>query len=281
MITLKPRGILIAGNWKMNHTVRETEDFFSEIKTLTSKSPAILNPQSLNALQSGKVRACLIPPMLSLLQAQKLASESAFPLLIAAQNAHWEKKGAFTGEVSGPMLQELNLSWVLLGHSERRQYFGESNESVRKRAESLLAQGFHVILCIGETRTEREQNLTEKVLRAQLEGAIPQTDQGAGAYLHGQLILAYEPVWAIGTGLTATPDQAEEAQCFIRKLLHERFGKAAAERTPILYGGSVTPENAASLLACPNVDGALVGGSSLKPEGFLRLLEIASSIHQG
>lgn len=182
------------------------------------------------------------------------------------------EKGAFTGEVSGPMLQEIGISTVLVGHSERRQYFGETDESVRKRSESLLAQGFKVILCIGETRTEREQNQTQEILKRQLQGALPEAGKGAASYLNGQLVLAYEPVWAIGTGLTATPAQAEEAHQFIRELMIQRFGAEAAQKTPILYGGSVTPENVDSLLACPNVDGALVGGASLKPDGFLRLL---------
>lgn len=262
----------------MNHTVRETEGFFSEVKSLMSQTPSILDSLAMSALQVGKVQACLIPPMLSLHRAQTLAKEALFPLSISAQNAHWEKKGAFTGEVSGPMLQEMNISWVLLGHSERRQYFGETDESVRKRAESLLTQGFKVILCIGETKTEREQNQTEKVLIQQLQGALPEAGKGAAAYLNGQLVLAYEPVWAIGTGLTASPTQAEEAHQFIRKLLTERFGHSAANETPILYGGSVTPENVDSLLACPNVDGALVGGASLKPQGFLSLLASGSTV---
>jgi len=272
MATLKSRGILIAGNWKMNHSLKETEGFFSEIKALTTQGSPILDAEAIQTIESGKVQACLIPPMLSLQYTQTLTQGVSFPLSIACQNAHWEKKGAFTGEVSGPMLQEIGISTVLVGHSERRQYFGETDESVRKRTESLLAQGFKVILCIGETRAEREQNQTQEVLKRQLQGALPEANKGAASYLNGQLVFAYEPVWAIGTGLTATPAQAEEAHQFIRELMIQRFGTEAAQKTPILYGGSVTPENIDSLLACANVDGALVGGASLKPEGFLRLL---------
>lgn len=259
MLMKKTRGVLIAGNWKMNHTVRETAQFFSELK------------KSSIQLSTG-VTACLFPPMLSLTRAKEDAAQAPFPVSIGAQNAHWEKKGAFTGEVSGPMLQEVGLQWVLIGHSERRQYFGETDETVRKRAESLLEQGFRVVLCVGETRAEREANQTEAVLVRQLRGAIPEAGKGAATFLDGRLIIAYEPVWAIGTGLTATPGQAEEAHQLVRGFLKDRFGASAAGKTPILYGGSVTPENVDSLLACQNVDGGLIGGASLKPESFLALL---------
>lgn len=292
---MKPRGVLIAGNWKMNHTVSETEGFFV---TLNERAKAALEGPAWKALKAGSLGAIILPPMLSLARAAQLASEASFTVEVGAQNVHWEKKGAFTGEISGPMLTELDLHWALVGHSERRQYFGETDETVRKRAESLLAQGFNVILCIGETRIEREAGKTDSVLTRQIDGAFgvgvksdpmgaavsagsnrtAQTSAGASssspasAYLDGRLVLAYEPVWAIGTGLTATPDQAEEAHALLRKLLTERFGADASARTSILYGGSVTPENIDSLLACENVDGALVGGASLKPENFLALL---------
>ncbi|MGZ3699514.1 MAG: triose-phosphate isomerase family protein, partial [Bdellovibrionota bacterium] len=153
-----------------------------------------------------------------------------------------------------------------------RQYFGETDETVRKRCESLLEQGFRVILCVGETRAEREAGQTAAVLIRQLSGAIPDAGSGVAKFLDGRVVIAYEPVWAIGTGLTATPEQAEEAHLIIRKQLWDRFGLEASGRTPILYGGSVTPENVDQLLGSPNVDGALVGGASLKPESFLALL---------
>ncbi|MCM2324032.1 MAG: triose-phosphate isomerase [Oligoflexia bacterium] len=253
----------------MNFTLRETGEFFAKVKGDAAKA---LPASASSAFATGRLRACVIPPMLSLGRAMEAAREAAFPIAVAAQNAHWEKKGAFTGELSGPMLQELGISWVLNGHSERRQYFGETDETVRKRTESLLEQGFRVILCIGETREEREKGRTTEVLTRQLSGALPEAGKGAAKFLDGRLVIAYEPVWAIGTGLTATPAQAEEAHATLRKLLTDRFGSEAASHTPLLYGGSVTPENADSLLACPNVDGALVGGASLKPESFLALL---------
>lgn len=259
----KSRGILIAGNWKMNLGPQETEAFFSSLINLSLPS---------------SLQAWVIPPALSLTTALAAAKKAPFPVSIGAQNVHWEKKGAFTGEISGPMVKEIGVSIALTGHSERRQYFGETDETVRKRSESLLEQGFRVILCIGETRAEREAGNTEEVLRRQLQGAIPEPSKGCAAFLDGRLILAYEPVWAIGTGLTATPEQAEEAHAFIRSYLHSRFGLQASAQTPLLYGGSVTPENAQTLLCCPNVDGALVGGASLKAESFMALLRAGKEL---
>lgn len=259
----KTRGVLIAGNWKMNHGLKETEAYFQELK---AKAPAVLGAghalgsRYQEAFKNGGLQACLAPPALSLAKATAMASDLDFPITIAAQNASWEKKGAFTGELSGPMLQEIGISWVIVGHSERRQLFGETDQTVKMRAESLLQQGFRVILCVGETRAERESGATQDVLFRQLNAAIPAVDAAIAGFLDGRLIIAYEPVWAIGTGLTATPEQAEEAHALIRGFLRDRFGVGAADRTSLLYGGSVTPANIASLLNCPNVDGALVGG---------------------
>jgi triosephosphate isomerase len=266
----KPRGVLIAGNWKMNLGVAETSAFFGAVADLCRKTP--LDQATRSGLKSGALGALVFPPMLSLARAHELASAAPFTCEAGAQNVHWEKKGAFTGEISGPMLSELGVRWALVGHSERRQYFGETDETVRKRTESLLEQGLQVMMCLGETRSEREAGQTEAVITRQLAGALPASGKGAAAYLDGRLVIAYEPVWAIGTGLTATPAQAQEAHALLRGLLSARFGAEAAENTPLLYGGSVTPENADSLLACADVDGALVGGASLKPEGFLQLL---------
>lgn len=270
----KPRGVLIAGNWKMNHGPLETGKFFSDLQ---ERSTNWKKAEEQKLFNQESLRACLIPPFLSLGQAISHVSQLSFPIQVAAQNAHWEKKGAFTGEVSGPMLKEIGISWALVGHSERRQYFGETDASVRKRSESLLEQGFHVILCIGETKSERESGRTEEVLARQISEGLPTLSSQAEA----KLILAYEPVWAIGTGLTATPEQAEQTHQFIREFLSERLGANIANRLPILYGGSVTPENIDSLLACPNLDGALVGGASLKAESFLALLQAGARVLAG
>ena len=265
---MKPRGVLIAGNWKMNYAPRATEGFFSEFSALALK--AAIPP---GAFGPGKIAVWVIPPAVSLPTALLLAARTSIPVSIGAQNAHWEKNGAFTGELSGPMLLEIGVRDVLVGHSERRQYFGETDETVHKRAMSLLEQGLKVILCIGETRAEREGGKTLDVLKRQLEvGLGPEI----APFLDGRLVLAYEPVWAIGTGLTASPEQAEESHQAIRKFLWDRYGMEAAGRTLLLYGGSVTPENVDSLLACANVDGALVGGASLKPAGFLTLIQAAA-----
>jgi triosephosphate isomerase len=270
---MKPRGTLIAGNWKMNHGPADTEKFFSALKASWEK---MLSPSTRAAIQSKQVRCVAIPPMLSIQAALRAASGQ--PVKIAVQNVHWEQKGAFTGEVSGPMVKELGIDTVLVGHSERRQYFGETDETVRKRTESLLEQGLDVIMCIGETRSEREAGKTEAVLLKQLGAVFQEPGKGAAKFLNGKLIIAYEPVWAIGTGLTATPQQAEEAHQIIRKFLFDRFGMEAAGKTSILYGGSVTPENAVTLMSCANIDGCLVGGASIKPESYLALVEAGGKV---
>ena len=175
-----------------------------------------------------------------------------------AQNVHWEKEGAFTGEISAPLLLELGVVGSLVGHSERRQYFGETDETVARRARAALDAGLSVIACVGETQEQRERDETEAVLRRQLSVLEP----------HPDLVLAYEPVWAIGTGLTATPEMAEDAHAFIKSILD----------VPVLYGGSVKPDNAAGLLAQPDVDGALVGGASLDVDSFQAICETAARI---
>lgn len=268
----KPRGVLIAGNWKMNHGLKETENFFSELEKQTRSVFSADFETKRNSL-----RVCLFPPFTSLIKAQSEAPRlSSPPVLIGAQNAHWEKSGAFTGETSGPLLRELGIQWVLIGHSERRQFFGESNSTVRKRTESLLLQGFHVVLCIGETLEERKTGKTKEILAQQIREGIPDLTSilkiSRESNLGPELIVAYEPVWAIGTGLTASPSEVEEAHQTIRHLLSEQIGSDLSKQTSILYGGSVTPLNIDSLLACPNVDGALVGGASLKTESFTALL---------
>ncbi len=231
--------MLIAGNWKMHKGPRETVAFCAALR------------DRLAGLEEVDVAVC--PPYPSLTAAvQSLARTE---IAVAAQNVHWAEEGPFTGEVSAGMLRELGVYGTIVGHSERRQLFGETDEGVGRRATAALAAGIWVIACIGETEEERERGETEAVLRRQV--SVLEADD--------QLVIAYEPVWAIGTGKTATPEQAQEAHAFVRSLID----------VPILYGGSVKPENAAELLAQPDVDGALVGGASLDVESFVQICEAA------
>jgi triosephosphate isomerase len=232
--------VLIAGNWKMNKGPAETAAFCRALR------------ERLAGLEGVDVSVC--PPFVSLAAAvQALAGTE---IAVAAQNVHWEEQGAFTGEVSAVMLRELGVYGAIVGHSERRQLFGETDEGVARRTAAALEAGIWVIACVGETEDERERGDTESVLSRQL--SVLQE--------HDQLVVAYEPVWAIGTGKTATPEQAQEAHAFIRGRLD----------VPILYGGSVKPENAAELLAQPDVNGALVGGASLDVELFAAICAAAS-----
>jgi triosephosphate isomerase len=226
--------MLIAGNWKMFKGPRETEAF------LTAFTP----PPGVDVV--------VCPPYISL----RKAVASGLPTY--AQNVHWEPEGAFTGEISADMLLELGVRGSIVGHSERRQYFGETDGTTASRAERALDAGLAVIACVGETEDEREAGATEEVLRRQVS-ALPE---------HEHLVVAYEPVWAIGTGRTATPDLAQEAHAFVKTLLD----------VPVLYGGSVKPENAEELLAQPDVDGALVGGASLDVDSFTAICRTAASI---
>jgi triosephosphate isomerase len=267
-INSKPRGLWISGNWKMNHTKAETRAFF---ETLSKESSAALSASAIAEIKSQKRNSILFPSFLSLETARERSSTLGFPFSIGAQNVHGEKSGAFTGEISGAMLREIGLNWALVGHSERRQFFGETIESSGKRVQSLIAQGINVMFCIGETRAERESGKTLQVLKAQIGGALRSQDfESTGA----KLLIAYEPVWAIGTGLTATPEQAEQAHAETRAFLAEKFSSAIAEKTPILYGGSVKPDNCADLMSQPNIDGALIGGASLKAQDFLKMLGV-------
>ena len=234
--------MLIAGNWKMHKGHEETAAFCRDLR------------DQLEWVDGVDVAVC--PPFLSLSAAvQALAGTD---IAVAAQNVHWEAEGAYTGEVSAPMLFELGVYGAIVGHSERRQLFGENDENVGKRAAAGLEAGLSIIACVGETEAEREAGQMQDVLRRQVSVLQP----------HDELVIAYEPVWAIGTGKTATPDQAQEAHAFIRSLID----------VPILYGGSVKPDNAAELLSQADVDGALVGGASLDPASFSSLCRIAASL---
>ena len=238
--------MLIAGNWKMYKTARETLDFCAALR------------ERLAGLAGVDVVVC--PPYTSLDEAVSVLA--ATEIAVFAQNAHWATEGAFTGEVSARMLDEIGVTGSLVAHSERRQLFAETDETAAMRVEGLLDAGLHVIACVGETEQDRESGETEAVLARQVEALrVAVDDENLD-----RLALAYEPVWAIGTGRTATPEQAAEAHALIRRMLD----------VPILYGGSVKPENAAELLGLDDVDGALVGGASLDVESFASICETAS-----
>jgi triosephosphate isomerase len=230
--------MLIAGNWKMYKGPAETAEFCL----------------GLRAQELDGVEVVVCPPFVSLAVAVQLLAGTE--IAVAAQNVHWEDEGAYTGEVSASMLREVGVYGAIIGHSERRQYFGDTDETVGKRVHAALQAGLFVIACIGETEEERERSETEDVLRRQLSVLEPDDN----------LVLAYEPVWAIGTGKTATPDMAQEAHAFVKSQLD----------APVLYGGSVKPDNAAELMAEPDIDGALVGGASLDIESFAAICEAAA-----
>jgi triosephosphate isomerase len=235
--------MLIAGNWKMFKTPSQAATFCRELR------------QPLGDVSEIEIAVC--PPYVSLASAIEVLA--GCKVQVYAQNVHWAETGAFTGEISAAMLLELGVDGAIVGHSERRQYFGESDETVAKRAKTALDAGLKVIACVGELESERDGGETEAVLERQMAPIIEEI----GA--HERLVIAYEPVWAIGTGKTATPDQAQEAHAFIRGLLD----------LPILYGGSVKPDNAGELMSQPDVDGALVGGASLEVESFIGICEAA------
>ena len=243
---------LIAGNWKMHKTVPETLAYIEAFKPLVAGVDD---------------RDIMLAPPFTALDAAQRALEGT-NIALGAQNCHWEEEGAFTGEVSPRMLADLGVAYVIIGHSERRHIFGETDEMIRRKVEAALRHELVPILCIGERLEEREAGKTLSVLERQLKEGL----KGLSASDLRDLVVAYEPVWAIGTGKTATPEQAEEAHAFCRKLLAGMFGEEFAERTRILYGGSVKPENVVGLMARPDIDGALVGGASLKPDVFARIV---------
>jgi triosephosphate isomerase len=242
----------IAGNWKMNKTVGEALDLIRELKADISRVKT--------------VEVAVAPPFTALHAVHKELEGS--PIHLAAQNLYWEEKGAFTGEVSSFMLKEVGCHYVIIGHSERRQLFGETDETVNRRIKAALAQGLKVIFCMGETLKEREEGKTFSVIERQVEGGL----KGLGDQEMENMVIAYEPVWAIGTGKTATPEQAEEVHRFIRGKLAKLYSREVSEEIRIQYGGSVTPENIKGLMNQPNIDGALVGGASLKAESFSKIV---------
>jgi triosephosphate isomerase len=245
---------LIAGNWKMYKTVAEAEEFIQSLLPRVSTAEGV------------EVAVC--PPFLAL-QAM-VDSTRGSRVQVYAQNMHHASEGAFTGEVSAPMLTELDVHGVVLGHSERRELFGETDKALQLKVPVALEAGLVPILCVGETESERDNGDTERKLRHQVQEALAKVD----AERLGDVVIAYEPIWAIGTGKVATPEQAQEAIAFVRALVGDR-SKPAAEQVRVLYGGSVKPDNARELLALPDVDGALVGGASLDPESFASIVDAA------
>jgi triosephosphate isomerase len=241
----------VCGNWKMHRTQAEARDLVRALAPLVADL-------------AGRVQLAVAPPFTALAAAREALAGTAIEL--AAQDVHWEAQGAFTGEVSAPMLAEAGARHGIVGHSERRQLFGETDESVRRKAAALLRAGVLPIVCVGETLAEREAGRTLEVVRRQVRAAL----DGLAPADVGRLTVAYEPVWAIGTGRTATSAQAQEVHAAIRALLREIAG-AAADPVRIQYGGSVKPENAAELMSQPDVEGALVGGASLKADDFARI----------
>ncbi len=246
---------IIAGNWKMYKTQTEAFQLASDLK------------QKLSDINSAKVVVC--PPFTALASVKQAIAGS--DILLGAQNMHWEEKGAFTGEISPQMLLTIGCKYVIIGHSERRNHFFETNETVNLKIKSALGSGLVPIVCVGEKLEEREANKTEQVVEDHVRGAFKDltVESARGC------VVAYEPVWAIGTGKTATPNQANEVHVFIRKLLSFVFDKDCAEKVNILYGGSVKPENSKELLDMSDIDGALVGGASLDADSFEKIVRSA------
>ena len=249
------RKYLIAGNWKMNLNSAEGAELAKEVHSLVG--------------QQSDVSVCICPAATSLEAVAAVISESNIAL--GAQNMHHEASGAYTGEISAEMLRHLFCSYVILGHSERRQYFGETDASVNKKTLAALNANLKPIVCVGETLEERESGKMLEVIKAQTEGALV----GVKADHADSLVIAYEPVWAIGTGKTATPEMAEEVHAEIRCLLAGLLGEDAANKVRVLYGGSMKPDNADELLAQKNIDGGLIGGAALKATAFAGIVESA------
>lgn len=244
---------LIAGNWKMNTTLRSAVQLAQGIH------------REVREVEDVEILVC--PPAIYLLDVIDSLADSN--IKVGAQNLHWEDSGAFTGEVSGAMLKDVGCTYVIVGHSERRNIFGESNEVVSKKVRAALRSDLVPILCVGELLEDRERGATESVVRDQLLAVTEKlTDDEMS-----RVVIAYEPVWAIGTGRTATPEQANEVHKFIRKRIENKFGHSLARDIRIIYGGSVRPDNIKALMAAPDIDGVLVGGASLNVEHFSKIVK--------
>lgn len=249
------RKAVIAGNWKMNKTPAEAKELINELKPLVADA-------------SCDVVICV--PYIDLFTA--LEETEGTNIKVGAENCHWAESGAFTGEISAKMLKSIGVDYTVIGHSERRQYFGETDETVQKRVRAALDNDITVILCVGETLAQREQGITREIVSLQTKVAL----QGVSAEEMKKIIIAYEPVWAIGTGKTATAEQANEVNKAIREIVEELYSKSTAEATTIQYGGSMNAKNADELVAQPDVDGGLIGGASLKAEDFSIIVKAAS-----
>lgn len=254
----RKRKTIIAGNWKMYKTVSQSLTFVQEL---------------LGATKGIKdVEVVLCPPFTALFPVAMALTGSG--VKVGAQDVYWADEGAFTGEISPGMLKEACCSYVIIGHSERRQFFGEVDESVNRKVKAVLACGLTPIMCVGERLEERESGITEKVIKTQIESGL----SGLTAEQVAGLVIAYEPVWAIGTGKTASDADAQQVIAFIRGLVSDLYGVETAEQVCIQYGGSVKPQNAAGLLAMPDIDGALVGGASLDAQDFSGVIKAAAGI---
>ena len=252
----KYRKTIIAGNWKMNKTPAETKAFLDELKG-----------------KLGKQRWCdvvLCVPFVDIPAAVRAARDAK--VAIAAQNMHWEKSGAFTGEVSAEMLKELGVKFVVIGHSERRQYFAETNETVNLKVKAALENGLRPIVCVGESLEEREADITAELITTQVKIALRDIE----ADQLRKIVFAYEPIWAIGTGKTATAEQAGEICGLIRSVIRAKYGARVARSVTIQYGGSMNPKNANELLAQLDVDGGLIGGASLKVDDFISIINASN-----
>jgi len=254
------RKIIIAGNWKMNNTSNEAATLITEIR------------RELIDVKDVDIVVC--PPFVALAVVKDLLLDT--DIAIGAQNIHWEDLGAFTGEVSAPMLKAEGVQYVIIGHSERRQFFAETDETVNKRIRAALKNELTPIVCVGEVLQQREKGETMKVIETQCRGAF----QGLSREDMVKLVIAYEPVWAIGTGKTATPDQAQEVHKFIRGFLAKEHGEEVANSVRIQYGGSVKPENTKELMSQPDIDGALVGGASLKSDSFAAIVQNSRNLNK-
>src|SRR5262245_6699780 len=249
---------IIAANWKMNMTQGESERFVESF---------LRDIDEIN-----DVEVVIIPPFTAIAKVSE-ALGNAHNIKVGAQNMYWEKSGAFTGEISASMLRDLFVHYVVLGHSERRTLFGETDEVVNRKVRAALEAKLHPIGCVGETLEQRDKGNVEKILSIQLRGSLA----GLKPKELQECVIAYEPVWAIGTGRNATPQQAQEAHAFIRHILSEMSDEATADRMRIQYGGSVKPENARELMSQPDIDGALVGGARLDPRSFVQIVKAASA----